>query len=1337
MTRELMPSILDREIDSQSNDAFGHSHFSLALESLIEANDNHPPFSIGLLGKWGSGKSSIKSIYLATLKDRGGNGRIFPVTFNAWRYGGENLKRALLRHVYLEVGGDRGALNDALFNALQETVKKPLNWGEVWAEFYERVVWPCIQLVIVALVIAVAGSYIAQAFSLDNPWTSASVMGGITVLGWKLIELLPKLNKTLLARTTPLVRIDAPRSSSEQFEELLIGQISNFKAGVVLKGKGKKCERLVVFVDDLDRLSAEEMVAGLDAIRTFMEIPIGNTGIGIIFVISCDEDRIAEALYRSKSTTTDMPGAVFNRSDARRYLDRIFQFRLEIPELPKRDIRAFATHRLKSDVPEIISDLQKQGVPLENVIDRMIHVGVESPRNCLQILNSFVQCWWIAKKREKIGPGSELAGGLQQGAVTNHPMALAALSALRVDFPDFFHHLVKEPYLVERFTGVFVRGEPLNEQPESTRNILSHYAMSDGELLPQFRQLKRFLSSLSGLRWPDSLLPLLQLSQDPITRSHGDKAVPLYEAFVSDDSDEVLRILGREADNRPLSVAEVRLLKDMVDDLERETPVRRDNAAACIAQLANRLPEGEAHHLLSPLARRISHSPALRNRLGIPKIRNILPPLSSDDRRDVTDKIVADLLLIEGDTEFRLESGQAPQLDDALQMVRDASELALWVRSVDGLTPATDEQLLRWLEIRRVGVDGREGSLSFTDLEKWVTEYDSTLLVSLKDRYTSLVIEQLEAEALDDLPVKAMLEKSKRVFDSLWEEGQDSRFVLWQQLTQLASVRNENAVQLAWSTMLEHPDAPDDNDLSRFVTSLASRLQKDAEDDENWPLDWETGGDALISLVKNRQASLDTESQKELAGLVDAWSRHDICARHACEMINILREIDSSEAATIVENWIQRLLTDLPNDCVDWIVTHFSSDWTDHQRQQTVKRLTTLVNNENISEEEAQRYELIMDSFTEDSLQSPQLVSHVTNLCAQLRDRTSNPNQYVNKMFSVAASHLHLADSAVAGDMLQQLFTSIRGTRSLFRWAHGEMIGHWIQPSASTATYAPIQLFDEGLKDANNSPRSEGTGKLLKSLYSISTLNVEIPDALAKLADASCKVWPNDSDVVVEILGKIPFVPTAESVASLIASVEVESEDDLKKLEDVWSLLADKSDLNDCFRTAKAILQRQPDNSSEYSDLGLKLWLDANGDKQADVIAQTFNDELTDEQRRRLWLQVDERRNYLGHEFVLSLIPKVLGFEDSPQTANTVVDSQLRLAELFSSKAEKYDLGKSLLNSYLSSDSIEIKRRLLKWVKSLKVDEVLKDLPDLGGVTEEALDLLKEEFPRSRHLKRM
>ena len=87
-----MPSILDREIADHAKDAFGHQYFADALRNLIEAEHHVPPFSIGLLGSWGTGKSTIKELYLADLqRDQAGErgkrrkDRIHAITFNAWR----------------------------------------------------------------------------------------------------------------------------------------------------------------------------------------------------------------------------------------------------------------------------------------------------------------------------------------------------------------------------------------------------------------------------------------------------------------------------------------------------------------------------------------------------------------------------------------------------------------------------------------------------------------------------------------------------------------------------------------------------------------------------------------------------------------------------------------------------------------------------------------------------------------------------------------------------------------------------------------------------------------------------------------------------------------------------------------------------------------------------------------------------------------------------------------------------------------------------------------------------------------------------------------------------
>lgn len=113
-SRRSMPAVLDRHIETEDQDAFGHRHYAQALRCLIEDQGHRPPFSIGLLGGWGTGKSSVKELYTRALADEtstaGGrhprSQRFKSITFNAWRFGGkeQDIKRALLRHVFLELG---------------------------------------------------------------------------------------------------------------------------------------------------------------------------------------------------------------------------------------------------------------------------------------------------------------------------------------------------------------------------------------------------------------------------------------------------------------------------------------------------------------------------------------------------------------------------------------------------------------------------------------------------------------------------------------------------------------------------------------------------------------------------------------------------------------------------------------------------------------------------------------------------------------------------------------------------------------------------------------------------------------------------------------------------------------------------------------------------------------------------------------------------------------------------------------------------------------------------------------------------------------------------------
>jgi hypothetical protein len=490
--------------------------------------------------------------------------------------------------VYLELGGKEPDFNDLVFHQIQTETQRRRTFGELWKDFVDKFLVSTLQviamLVFLILVFLVTLRAALAIVPVQGDLARAAVAFVVAGLIGALARPLMDWRRFVVPTRANLTRIELPASSAEQYETLLAKQLKDFKEGKTGIKRGKNCERIIVFVDDLDRLSAEEMVDGLDAIRTFMDIPrMVHGGPGVVFVVSCDEERVADALAdRRKQKNADLPGAVFSRMDAHRYLDRIFQFRLEIPPLPRRDMREYAKARMVSELPEIAKELAEEGTAVENVTERLVHVGVQDPRNVVHLLNAFSQSWWLARRREFEGAGSDRPGGLQEDAVTPHPVALAALCALRVDFPDFYKDLQQEPNLIARFTDVFLRGADLEAEPETVRETLRGYARdgADGgkdlDVKPVHRPLRQYISSLQGLRWPPSLQPLLLLAQDPVTRRLGDRARPVYEAFVSGDTRGVLAALGHGADRDVLSGEEIDLLRDMEEGLVSEVPERRD-----------------------------------------------------------------------------------------------------------------------------------------------------------------------------------------------------------------------------------------------------------------------------------------------------------------------------------------------------------------------------------------------------------------------------------------------------------------------------------------------------------------------------------------------------------------------------------------------------------------------------------------------------------------------------------------------------------------------------------------------------------------------------------------
>jgi predicted KAP-like P-loop ATPase len=69
-------------VDTPTTKGLGFQDYAEALVNIILDSDS--PFTIGILGDWGVGKTSLMQTMCAKLKEQSDHG-VIPVWFNAWR----------------------------------------------------------------------------------------------------------------------------------------------------------------------------------------------------------------------------------------------------------------------------------------------------------------------------------------------------------------------------------------------------------------------------------------------------------------------------------------------------------------------------------------------------------------------------------------------------------------------------------------------------------------------------------------------------------------------------------------------------------------------------------------------------------------------------------------------------------------------------------------------------------------------------------------------------------------------------------------------------------------------------------------------------------------------------------------------------------------------------------------------------------------------------------------------------------------------------------------------------------------------------------------------------
>lgn len=433
----------DRALTSQDLDAFGHTQIARQVAALVQRAGGRA--NVALFGPWGSGKSSMCSLIAEELP-----ADVRLVRYDAWKFGGDSLRRNFISHAASELGlheDDDDAYRQFHRGLYENRRTADLSVSELvasnrWKLFLAIVsgslLFTLAGVLIYALVAWLAGAgafgdQVARLLRGVGPWLWAfmvAVVGALKVLEGARVD---------VEQTAP--------SAEEQFTRTFSRLVQT-----VTTKRRPKYRQLVFFIDELDRCDRDDVVATLVALKTFLD------EANCVFIVAADREVLEEALTELPQSTPIREHEPYY-SSASEFLDKVFQFQISLPPLRGTKLTAYARDLVK-DRGGLWGELQRaepHGRALDRVMSALIPSHVRSPRRVKVLLNNFATTARIAR-----GRGVEWPARARE---------IAKLTVLRTEFPALGRDLHLEPRLPSLLL------DPPDNASERTRELLSRHRL--------------------------------------------------------------------------------------------------------------------------------------------------------------------------------------------------------------------------------------------------------------------------------------------------------------------------------------------------------------------------------------------------------------------------------------------------------------------------------------------------------------------------------------------------------------------------------------------------------------------------------------------------------------------------------------------------------------------------------------------------------------------------------------------------------------------------------------------------------------------------------------------
>lgn len=489
MSAGKMPLLIDLPAGNVEPDLFRHDVYARMLGDIFSSNQSG--VCVGLLGKWGHGKSTIVEL----LKKHAITDTKI-VVFNAWKARGDSVRRQMLIKIMEDLCPADEVKEFKKFadiyvvpHLIQNTIDRKTAEKQARATIcHDLFRYPPLAIPLLAMIIFVASIvlYVRIAFQGDPPdvekWMSlgtALFLPAFTAVVGYIFGKARERFSVLVGNIGQISESQKVRYP-EQFKDIFVEKVKGFL------NSGKK-HRLVIVIDDLDRCDPGTVIEALAAIRQFSDPqaishPDSGNNRACQFLVPCDERQVILALesdgYRIGE---DVAGAGHHDYQKDELLRKFFDIIVRMDPL------------LPSDLTEYASALSEQiGLDAGEARELIDLAAASNPRKVKQLLNAYK----IASERvrryqtEQMLPPDE--------SMPKKTRTLMTLVALRETTPSVYDWIAEDPLGVGEFPNIDVASSGISKDIISTANRILKLAGDVSPITAEYLMSGRYEKALHG-----------------------------------------------------------------------------------------------------------------------------------------------------------------------------------------------------------------------------------------------------------------------------------------------------------------------------------------------------------------------------------------------------------------------------------------------------------------------------------------------------------------------------------------------------------------------------------------------------------------------------------------------------------------------------------------------------------------------------------------------------------------------------------------------------------------------------------------------------------------------